>query len=307
MSSRHLRKLQQQRELEQAKLRAEVEGDESEEETFELPGKAKPSLFANLAALEDEDEDKDDDDDDEDAKANKSEAERADGVSEQKANPAPAPKAKMSKKKKKKAKSRAKHTPAEKPDDGDEIEKALRELDIENPSHGSDAKVTVQELDPEYDRVCALLGIQNQHLKVANEMRNLFGKTALENHDDAGGPIGRAARRQRAQQEQVDLETALKGHHPPGKGLPELILRRNVFIQGKDEWPKGTTGGLTMTVVNDNQDGHGSVEFKLVHDKMYQAMQVSFHQYVEVGDPQNLIGLLIRNRKLCVLFSGVFD
>jgi hypothetical protein len=299
MSSRHLRKLQQQRELEQAKLRAEAEEEaESEEETVARQRKAKPSLFANLAALEDEDQDEDD----EDAEANKSEAERADGVSMPEANPAPAPKAKKSKKKKKKAKNKAKDTPAEEPDDGDEIEKALRELNFKTPSHDPDANVTVPELDPEYDRVCALLGIQTQNLKVANEMRNLFGKTALENHDDAGGPVGRAARRQRAQQEQVDLETALKGRHQPGKGLPELILRRNVFIQGKDEWPKGTTGGLTMAVVNDNQDGHGSVEFKFVHDKTYQAMQVSFQQYVEIGDPQNLIGLLIRNRKSCYIY-----
>ena len=294
MSSRHLRKLQQQRELEQAKLRAEAEAEEeSEEEPVQRPQKSKPSLFANLAALEGENGD----DDEAEADADKPEAEKAEDVSEAEASPAPAPKAKKSKKKKKKAKAKAKDSPAEKPGDEDEIEEALRELDLKKPSESSHTDVTTPVLDPEYERVCALLGVQTQHLKVANEMRNLFGKTAIENHDDAGGPVGRAARRQRAQQEQVDLESALKGRHAPGKGLPELILRRNCFIQGKDEWPKGTTGGLTLAVVDNNKDGRGVVEFKFVHDKTYQALQVSFHQYVEVGDPQNLIGLLMRNRK----------
>lgn len=298
MSSRQLRKLQQQRELEHAKLQAEAEVEEaSEEEPVQRPQKSKPSLFANLAALEDEDGD------DDEADADKEEAE-AEGVSEAEANSAPAPKAKKSKKKKKKAKSKAKDTPEDKPEDNDEIEQALRELNLKKPSYGTNGQATTPTLDPEYERVCALLGIQTQHLKVANEMRNLFGKTALENHDDAGGPVGRAARRQRAQQEQVDLETALKGHHPPGKGLPELILRRNCFIQGKDEWPKGTTGGLTMAVVDEKKDAHGAVEFTVVHDQTYQALQHSFHQYVEIGDPQNLIGLLIKNRKSSSLRSG---
>lgn len=296
MSSRHLRKLQQQRELEQAKLQANVE-EESDDEPVERPQKSKPSLFANFAALEDEDEDGDDNDN---APADREdEIAKAEGdLSNTEATPAPAPKAKKSKKKKKKAKSKAKDTPEEKSGGEDEIEEALRELNLKKPSRTANGQDTTPVLDPEYERVCALLGVQTQHLKVANEMRNLFGKTAIDNHDDAGGPVGRAARRQqRAQQEQMDLETALKGHHPAGKGLSELILRRNCFIQGKEDWPKGTTGGLTMAVVDDKKDTGGTVEFTFVHDKTYQALQFSFHQYVEVGDPENLVGLLIKNRK----------
>lgn len=291
MSSRQLRKLQQQRELEQAKLQAEAEvGDESEEEPIAGPQKAKPSLFANLAALEDEDGGE--------ADADKEEVESAkEDLSDPEPNPTSAAKSRKPKKKKKKAKNKAKEIPpAKKPEDEDEIEEALRQLNVEKSSGGSQWHDTRPTLNPEYERVCALLGIQIQYLKVANEMRNLFGKTALENHDDAGGPVGRAARRHRGQQ-QVDLETALKGRHPPGRGLPELVLRRNCFIQGKDEWPKATTGGLTMEVVDSERNQDGTVLFKFVHDKTYQALQLSFHQYVEMGDPQNLIGLLIRNRK----------
>lgn len=130
-------------------------------------------------------------------------------------------------------------------------------------------------------------------------MRNLFGRAALDNHDDAGGPIGRGARRQqqRGQRQQVDLETALKGHHAPGKGLPEITLRRNIFIQGKDDWPKGTTGGLTMEIVEDSRQIDGTVEFRFVHDKAYQATQNTFLTLVDIGEPQNLIGFLTQNRK----------
>jgi hypothetical protein len=94
----------------------------------------------------------------------------------------------------------------------------------------------------------------------------------------------------------VDLETALKGHHAPGKGLSELTMRRNNFIQGKDDWPKGTTGGLTMAVAEGKSED-GTMEFKYVHDQSYQTLQQTFQGFVEMGDPQNLIGLLVQNRK----------
>lgn len=291
MSSRQLRKLQQQRELEQARLQAEAEEaeEESEDEPATSAPKSKASLFANLASLEDEAEDAEDED----------EKEAVDDIhelGEPEPTPTPAPKAKKPKKKKKaKNKAKTKLVGEEKHENGaDEIDAALRELNIKQSSSPSTALQPI--LDPEYERVCELLGINSQYLKVANEMRNLFGRTAVDNHDDAGGPVGRGARRrQRAQNQQVDLETALKGHHAPGKGLSELTLRRNNFIQGKDEWPRGTTGGLTMAAVEGKSDG--TMEFKYMHDQNYQTLQQVFQQYVQVGDPQNLIGLLVRNRK----------
>jgi hypothetical protein len=116
----------------------------------------------------------------------------------------------------------------------------------------------------------------------------------VETHED---PAERRARqRQNRQAREIDLETLLKGQHKPGKGLAELTLRRNPLIQGNDDWPKATTGGLTMEMVDDKASD-GTIEFKFLHDKSYQAVQVTFHGLVEMGDPQNLIGLLTRNRK----------
>lgn len=293
MSSRQIRKLQQQRELEQAKLReaAEEGSEEDEQEDYRPPAKA--SLFSSFAALQDEDNE-DDDEDDEETKI--------DEKTHDEVEPSPPPKkAKKSKKKKKKAKAKVQETSeaqkAETKDDGDDIDAALRELNINAEKTGQQPQVPVVQLDPNYERMCGLLGINSRHLKVGNEMRNLFGRTAVENNDDAGGPVPRGGRRrQRAAQQQVDLETALKGHHAPGKGLPELTLRRNIFIQGKEEWPRATTGGLTMELVDDMQFVDGTIEFRFVHDNAYEAVQNQFRIYVEMGDPQNLIGLLQKNR-----------
>lgn len=290
MSTRQLRKLQQQRELEQAQAKLEAEAEEESED--ELPTKSKPSLFANLAALEDEGDNEDEAEEDEPAELNEPE-------------PTPLPTAKKPKKskKKKKGKSKAKENNAEsktpqKPENGvDEIDAAIQELNLKKSAWAkSDEAFPV---DPEYEKVCTLLGVNTQHLKVANEMRALFGRAATEVHDDPGGPVGRGARqRQRGQNQPVDLETALKGQHLPGKGLPELTLRRNHFIQGKADWPKAPTGGLIMEVIDDPKDeGDGVVEFAYAHNRQYQIVQQTFHGFVEMGDPQNLIGLLIRNRK----------
>lgn len=291
MSSRQLRKLQQQKELEEAARRAEIEApaeEESEEEPLRPPPKLNTSLFANLAVL----------DDGEDEEDEEKEVE-SDHEAVNEPDPTPPPKASKSKKKKKKSKNKAEDKTAEiKREALDEIDAALRDLKLQGPSvesqHGFETSI-----DPQFVKICELVRIQTQHLKVANEMRNLFGRAALENHDDAGGPIGRGARRQpRGQRQQVDLETALKGHHAPGKGLSEITLRRNTFIQGKDEWPRGTTGGLTMEIVEDSRQIDGTVEFRYVHDKAYQTMQQTFYGLVEIGEPQNLIGFLTKNRKV---------
>jgi hypothetical protein len=295
MSSRQIRKLQQQREQEQAKLRDEAsQQDEEEEEEDDYPAPvSKASLFASLAALED-DEDEDDD----------AERKAPEELESGQDTPLAAPKkSKKSKKKKKKGKGKATEAKAEpstsKNDDAaDEIDTALRELNLKAQNTNTATATEAPKLDLEYERVCKLLGINTQYLKVANEMKNLFGRTAIESHDDAGGAVpGRRGRRQRAAQRNVDLETALKGHHAPGKGLLELTLRRNIFIQGKDDWPRASTGGLTMEVVDDMQAVDGTVEFKFVHDQAYENLQTQFNMYVEMGDPQNLISLLVGNRK----------
>ena len=294
MSSRQLRKLQQQRELEKAqvtvqKAEAEAEKEESEDEPVLSAPRTKPSLFANLATLEDEAESEN-----EEEKDNSAHSPQA--RSETESSPAPIPKTKKKKRKKKlRNNTKGKLVVEEKPEIGvDEIDAAIQELNLKASS--KPPAPSQPTLDPEYERVCQLLGVNSYHLKVANEMRTLFGRTAVENHDDGGGPVGRGARRrQRGQNQQVDLETALKGTHAPGKGLSELTLRRNNFIQGKDDWPKGTTGGLSMSLTDDSAES-GIQGFRYEQDQNYQHVQQAFQTFVEMGDPQNLIGFLVRNR-----------
>ncbi|KAG9240549.1 transcriptional repressor TCF25-domain-containing protein [Calycina marina] len=277
MSSRRLRKIQQEKELEEAKRRAEQEQiEEEEDDSSDEPLPVKPSGFSAFAALEEKgnavgSEEK------------HSEAEEAEPVV------ALASRSKKPKKKKKKAKKAA----IDKNDagnDSDEIETALRELNLKRTAaHLVAPAKTVQ--DEQWERICKLLAIQNQHLKVGNEMRNLFGRAATDNHDDAGG----RAPRQRQRNQPMDLETALKGTHKPGQGLSEITFRRNPFIQGKDTWPKGTVGGLSMAIVNDAKENDGTIEFRFVHDTSYQVTQSVFHRLVEMGEPQSLITLLIKN------------
>jgi len=244
MSSRRLRKIQQEKELEEAKRLAEAAevDEESEEEPISAP--ARTSLFSGFAALEgDEDQEGEKDD----SPADLSEPE-----------PTPAPKAKKSKKKEKaKSKAQVKGKEPDPQDDSGDIEAAIKALNIKNPKF-AESQPAKSFQDLQLDRVCKLLSIQTQHLKVANEMRSLFGRTATNVSDD----VDRAARRPG---QPVDLETALRGQHAPGKGLSEVTIRRNPFIQGKDFWPKGTTGGLTMILVDDLREKDGTVEFRFAH------------------------------------------
>lgn len=306
MSSRQLRKLQQQRRIEHARLQGKEAADEialeGEEDEAETPSTNKPSLFASFAALQINEDQDENSDAGEQQPTNDGQHTAND---EQLVSPSLGKKSRSKKKKKKKKTTMQTEEskpvsgiPIHKPGvHGDEIDAALQELRLKNTRISPNNTTPTVTFDPEFEQVCALLGINNQHLKVTNEMRNLFGRTAIENHDDTGGQILRGARRrQRAAQRQVDLETVLKGHHAPGKGLAELTLRRNIFIQGKDDWPRGTTGGLTMEAVADLEAVDGTVEFRFAHDQNYNLVQQQFQMFVDLGNPQNLIGLLQSNR-----------
>jgi hypothetical protein len=284
MSSRQLRK-----------LRKPLDEENLEEEALESelgpPAISKPSIFARLAVLQNKNSADDEIDE---------ESDNHDQITPRKdsSSVVTAKKSKKLKKKKLKLKSKAQNAgvPGQPEEHLDEIDAALRELNLKGGEHAI-APQAPRQLDPEYEKVCALLCINSRRLKVANEMRNLFGQTSVENHEDAGNQIPRGARRrQRDAQQRLDLETTLRGRHAPGKGLPELTLRRNLFIQGKDEWPRGTTGGLAMEVVSDRQSVNGTVEFRFSHSYAYAVVQDVFMTLVEMGDPQNLIGYLLENR-----------
>ncbi|KAF2461717.1 transcriptional repressor TCF25-domain-containing protein [Lineolata rhizophorae] len=140
----------------------------------------------------------------------------------------------------------------------EEIEQAIRSLDLELRRAWGGETASPRDGDAQpYN----LLAIDTQHLQAANEMRRLFGRAALQgaydDDDDNGGPLG---------------------------------LRRNVFVQGKEEWPRGTSGGLGMEVVERHSDG--TTEYRFVHGSAYQDVQRQFLECVAIMDHERMISLL---------------
>ncbi|GME65368.1 Basic helix-loop-helix Nulp1-type [Neofusicoccum parvum] len=285
MSARALRKLQ--RELEEKKqleqLAAENDDDESEdEEPAARPAKA--SMFAMLGG---DDEDEDDDD----AQKTPDEPPEACDESEEEA---PKPKASSAKRKKKKKKGKAAKQAADTPtkeqsagsSELDEIDLALQSLRVGK----SDAQTKSAEesaADAAAQELYKLLAIDTQNLHAQNEMRKLFGRAALERADDE--PAGGRRRGRGAQQ--LGLAQAVAARNMPGgQGLASLGLRRNIFIQGKEEWPRATSGGLGMEIVEKRADG--TVEYRFIHSTAYQDVQRQFESCVASMDPNRLVQLL---------------
>ncbi|KAF2833747.1 Nulp1-pending protein-like protein [Ophiobolus disseminans] len=289
MSSRALRRAQKDLEEKQMaeRLAQEEQEDEQEESEEEAAPKSKPkpSLFAMLGDAGD-DEDEDDDDDLE------KEQPESDPKADDEAAPAPS-KPKKSKKKKKKGQSKS--TAADsaagpattKGSSGlDEIDRALLALDLTSSSQaGSNANQQTSAISEEMKQLCSVLRIDTQYLHAANEMKKLFGRAALQNTDDE------PRQRQRGQGQQGGIAAAVAGRNAPGaRGLASLGLRRNIFIQGKEEWPRATSGGLGMEVVEKGADG--VVEYRFVHNRTYQEVQKQFQVCVGSMDPERMIQLL---------------
>ncbi|POS87057.1 hypothetical protein EPUL_001778 [Erysiphe pulchra] len=295
MSTRQLRKLQKQRELEIAALGVK-EHTEVEDESDDPPSPliSKRGLFASLIALEDiEDEGNI-------SQEHEDEIEPIDTYARHTSETKIRKSKSKSKSKSKKSKNKNRQTKdleikTKEGLGGDEIEKALRQLGIKNQDKKKSQESMTKNSDDFLKKICALLCVNGKDLKVANEMRKLFGKTAVE---DKTGPRDIAEQetiqRQQNLDEPVELEIVLKANNPPGKGIPEVILRRNFFIQGKNDWPKGTLGGLSMEVVKCEKPD-GIVEFRYVHNQSYQKVQNYFQRGVEIGDPQFLVNLLVKN------------
>ncbi|KAK1966105.1 DUF654-domain-containing protein [Colletotrichum sublineola] len=281
MSSRQLRKLQKQRELEQLQEAKPPTEESSDDEPEPAIIKPRQSLFAALGGGEDEDDDANDEEKPGD------EQEEAQPESEPEVVPQPAKK--KNKKKKKKAK---KATTLDQPENiskdmEDEIDRALKELSIARNA-GSTASDNLAQRSRDVDE---LLQINTQYLRAINEMRALFGKEAIQAAQEEERAEQEAARRaQRGPNQHVDLETALRGD--PRKKLPEVSLRRNVFIQGKDTWPRATAAGLTMKEIRKGSDG--LTEFAFVHEQAYDNVQVMFFCCVQLGDPMQMVQLLMK-------------
>ncbi|KAL2880460.1 hypothetical protein SGCOL_004180 [Colletotrichum sp. CLE4] len=275
MSSRQLRKLQKQRELEQLQEAQATADESSEEEPEPAPIKPRQSLFAALGGG---DNDEDDDEKSDDAQEEP----------EPEPEVVPQPAKKKNKKKKKKAKKAVAEDEPPKPagDNEDEIDRALQELNLaRNASSTAEDNLAQRSRD-----IDDLLQINTQYLRAINEMRALFGKDAIQAAQDEERAEQEAARRQRGPTQQVDLETALRGD--PRKKLPEISLRRNVFIQGKETWPRATAVGLVMKEIRKGTDG--LTEFAFVHEKAYDNVQIMFFSCVQLGDPMQMVQLLIR-------------
>jgi hypothetical protein len=283
MSSRALRRAQ--KELEEKQIaeklaQEEQENDEDESEEEVAPkAKAKPSLFAVLGDADAGQEDDDEDEEQEEPEPN--------SKTDIETTPAPA-KPKKSKKKKKKGKSKATSDPvtsvvSTKVSSGlDEIDEALMALNLtSNGQADTSAEQQTSGISEEMKQLCSALSIDTQHLHAANEMKKLFGRAALQNtHEEPrqrGGVAAAAARR----------------NAPDGRGLTSLGLRRNIFIQGKEEWPRATSGGLGMEIVEKRADG--IVEYRFVHNRTYQEVQKQFEICVASMDPERMSLLLHHN------------
>ena len=293
MASRALRKAQREREeqerVEKLKLRGEEEGIE-EDEAPRQP--VKTSAFAMLGEEEDENEGSVD-----------AAREQFDGDEDesQEATVASASKSTSNKKKRKKKKAKTSTKPAthemtEQGEQLDEIDEALRTLATNGTSLPG---ATTGCIDKATEECSRLLAVDSNHLHAQNEMRRLFGRAALgEQNGDDGAPNGHIGgnRRQQRRVQQVGLAQALRGHGGVGgrsSGLAAMALKRNLFVQGKEDWPIAIGGGLGMEMEEKRADG--TVLYKFVHNRVYQDIQTQFEMAVESMDPNRLVVLLQHN------------
>ncbi|OOF97020.1 hypothetical protein ASPCADRAFT_205816 [Aspergillus carbonarius ITEM 5010] len=301
MSSRALRKLQKQREqeLQLASLQAEENDDSSEEEPMSRPSKPKLNAFDLLNSMDDED--------DEDEQGSENEAEGEVEAQTETPEPVTRPKEDMpvsakpagsgkKKKKNKKKKAAAQSetivaAPKSKTKKLDEIDQALKDLAVDSKHAG--AAVAGSGRDTSFPKTPeALLAIDPRSLNATNEMRKLFGNVVLENFDQDTG----SGRRRDRTQETLDLGQALAGRYSPasrGQSLAGATQRRNVLMQGKDEWPRSPSGGLGMELTEKLPDG--STLYKILHNTAYTDIQRQFDMCVESMDPQRMIHLLQYN------------
>lgn len=214
--------------------------------------------------------------------------------------PKPPAKPKKKPKKKKKQQEKSVEKNSLKQEDQaclDEIDLALRSLSTEPPA--SQATMVASPSHESFPEMYRLLAVDTKNLNAANEMKRLFGSAVLGGENEEPGHPRRRGRLQH-----LDLGGALAGRNSPvsrGQGLAGLALRRNVFISGKEEWPKATSGGLGMELVEKLNDR--TTEYRFVHSTAYQDVQGQFETCVESLDPQRLIHLLQYNRRFSLQMS----
>lgn len=289
MSSRALRRaqreLEEKRQLERLEQESAENDEESgEEEPLSAKPQAKPSLFAML---------EDNGDDEESDEEEVADEERPSGCTEKKENQAtttststakPSKKAKKKKKKAKRKSSAAAPAATTTIPGLDEIDQALLALNLTSNAQSSHGEESTFADSEEMRQLFSVLAIDTQHLHAANEMRKLFGRAAVQgNHED-----DQPARNRR---QQGGVAAAAAGRNQPGgRNLASLGLRRNIFIQGKEEWPRATLGGLSMELVEKRSDG--TVEYRFVHNTAYQNVQREFEISVVSMNPERMLQIM---------------
>ena len=188
--------------------------------------------------------------------------------------------------------STAQSTPARE-DSEDEVDRALKELKVKTQVHNAAQDERDSTLDWEASAT-KQLAIDTKSLNPVNEMKSLFGSVALEGESRAAPRTQQQQRRRGNQREGLDLATALTGTHSRasrGKELGMLAGRRNVFMQGKEEWPFASSGGLSME--HDQSPSSFDKRYNIMHSSAYQETQRQFRMVVESYDPQQMINLLM--------------
>ena len=174
----------------------------------------------------------------------------------------------------------------------DEIDLALQALSIES-RHDESGEPTAKSGPTYAEPLWRLLAVENRHLNAMNEMRKLFGSVALE---DTNGPTT-PRRPQRGGVIHLDLASALTAQYSPvsrGQGLAGFALRRNVFMNGREEWPRATSGGLEMAPLS-TRTRDGQTFYMFEHNNAYRDIQRQFDSCVASMDPQRMIQLLTYN------------
>ncbi|RDA83506.1 hypothetical protein CP532_2686 [Ophiocordyceps camponoti-leonardi (nom. inval.)] len=276
MSSRQLRKLQQQRELENTRGSTGAVTEESEDdEVPAVASKPRPNLFAALGG----------DGEDEDGEASQDEDEAEEDLKQPPQPEASGSENKAKKQKKKKKKKSRKAEDDEGPPEAeqDEIDKALQELRIDAQSN--DTAPTSQRPLPTNDLFC----INAQHLRVGNEMMSIFGREVIEasRREEQMASQGRPGNQRL---DGLDIEQYLRMAQGPSQ-LSEVSRRRNVFVQGWDSWPGNSTGGLMMEEVGKSPDGPWT-EYAFVHAKEYASVQDMFLDAAKLLDHMKMVHLL---------------
>lgn len=295
MSSRALRKAQRLREEQEQAAKSQEAGskddvtdEESDEEETHPAPPAKQSLFAMLNETNGDESENDDDAGEATQVGADIESQTEETLSEVVDSRRSMTRSKKKKKGKKAkgAKNDQNETTATR-SNIDEIELALRELKASD--EGRKVELPPEQLmDPTTQEICHLLSIDSLNLHASNEMRRLFGRAAVETRTEE--ERGARARRGRARGGGL----APGGPHGRG-GLSQLAQRRNIFMQGKDDWPPATGSGLGMEIVE--KRGDGSVEYRFVHQRAYQDVQRQFEACVASMDPERMIQMMHFNRQ----------